>query len=37
MIEAFGGSVRLVDDGDGARRPWSRTEFAIDLPPAEGL
>ncbi len=36
MMERCGGAVRLLAADDPARRPWSRTEFAIDLagPPA---
>lgn len=36
VMEACGGSVRLVADGDAARRPWARAEFAIGLARAEG-
>jgi signal transduction histidine kinase len=35
MIEAFGGTVRLLDEADPARPPWARTEFAVELAAAE--
>lgn len=31
MVEASGGAVVLVDDGDPSRAPWARTEFSIRL------
>jgi signal transduction histidine kinase len=32
MMRNQGGTVRLVEDGDPARLPWARTEFAIEIP-----
>jgi hypothetical protein len=32
MMRASGAEVRLVPDDDPGRRPWARTEFAVDLP-----
>jgi hypothetical protein len=31
MIRGSGGEVRVVADDDHGRRPWARTEFAVDL------
>ena len=32
MMRNHGGTVRLVEDGDQARLPWARTEFAVEIP-----
>lgn len=32
-----GGAVRLVDDSDPSRISWAHTEFAIDVPSAQGV
>jgi signal transduction histidine kinase len=32
MMRNQGGTVRLVEDGDPARLPWARTEFAVEIP-----
>ena len=32
MMRNYGGSVRLVEEGDPARLSWARTEFTVEIP-----
>jgi len=32
MMRNYGGSVRLVEEGDPARLNWARTEFSVGIP-----
>jgi signal transduction histidine kinase len=36
MMRNHGGNVRLVEEGDPARLPWARTEFAVEIPSEPG-